>query len=139
MCLSDQPQITVAEHRPNPTLVLKLPSINGPLLVLPRTGSLPDYHYGYVSQSTKTTLTRSFAPLSDMVLLQQDADNKSFLNGAYARTQPSKQIQRRPQQQQTSGALVEGAGGNYRAGGEFTMAWDDGVAPQNVICAGLGK
>ncbi|ESK89485.1 glycoside hydrolase family 18 protein [Moniliophthora roreri MCA 2997] len=97
--------------------------------------------YGYVSQSTRTTLTGSFAPSTDMVLLQQDADNKNFLNGSHARTRP-KQADSAPTTaaadlrgwygQQISfkalveqGALVKDGDGNYRAGGGFTMAWDD--------------
>ncbi|KAG6833417.1 hypothetical protein H0H87_007402 [Tephrocybe sp. NHM501043] len=108
--------------------------------------------YGYVSQSSKTVLTGSLQPSSDMLLLEQTAlpvtdkerANKEavhseveFLNGTHAR---------RTQSQATvtaanltswwgqqipfyaivkSGALVKKSDGTYGQGGGFTMGWDD--------------
>ncbi|THU94230.1 glycoside hydrolase [Dendrothele bispora CBS 962.96] len=48
--------------------------------------------YGYVSNSTKTKLTGSFAPSNDMVLIQkEDSQGKNFLNGAHPREQTVQQ------------------------------------------------
>ncbi|KAF5366781.1 hypothetical protein D9758_006469 [Tetrapyrgos nigripes] len=96
--------------------------------------------YGYVSNSKKTTLTGSFAPSEDMVLIQQaDTDGKNFLNGAHARArvlpvakQAANADLRGWYGQQipfssivASGALVKKSDGTYGEGGGFTMGWDD--------------
>lgn len=102
--------------------------------------------YGYVSQSSKKALTGSFAPSSDMVLLQEtdvttedgEADTH-FLNGAHARTSETPGIQESDKVtinatltswwgQQIpfsaivkAGALVKKSDGSYGEGGGFTM------------------
>jgi chitinase len=77
-------------------------------------------------------------PSSDMVLLQQDADGKNFVNGAHPRARQDKQEDSAPTPaaadlrgwygQQipfktlvAQGALVKDGDGNYRGGGGFTM------------------
>ncbi|KAJ7578635.1 glycoside hydrolase family 18 protein [Mycena floridula] len=101
--------------------------------------------YGYVSQSSKTTLSNSLVePSSDMVLLQKSDGSKKFLNIAHPRNKDV-QIANKPDAkiaaianlqswygQQipfssivSAGALVKGSNGNYSEAGGFTMGWDD--------------
>ncbi|KAF9446853.1 glycoside hydrolase family 18 protein, partial [Macrolepiota fuliginosa MF-IS2] len=105
--------------------------------------------YGYVSQSTKTGLTGSLMPSSDMMLLvkSEGANGKgsepdvSFLNGVHPRTRlthaADKEITIQSNLQSwwgqqipfneivRSGALVKNSDGTYGQGGGFTMGWDD--------------
>ncbi|THU94236.1 glycoside hydrolase family 18 protein [Dendrothele bispora CBS 962.96] len=94
--------------------------------------------YGYVSNSTKTKLTGSFAPSNDMVLIQkEDSQGKNFLNGAHPREQTVQQQAANADLRSwygqqipfnsivASGALVKKSDGTYGQGGGFTMAWDD--------------
>ncbi|PFH50384.1 glycoside hydrolase family 18 protein [Amanita thiersii Skay4041] len=101
--------------------------------------------YGYVSKSTKTHLTGSLLPSSEMVLLQREqstdleGDKKMhFLNGAHARSKEAVKDQAAAANLQswwgqqipfksivTAGALAKGSDGSYREGGGFTMGWDD--------------
>ncbi|KAG6826893.1 hypothetical protein H0H92_013999 [Tricholoma furcatifolium] len=103
--------------------------------------------YGYVSESSKTTLTGSLMPSSNMLLLYKDdrilngqkANNMPhFLNAAHPRLRKlagtaaadanltaywGQQIAFNTLVQ--SGALVKNSSGNYGQGGGFTMAWDN--------------
>ncbi|KAL0574085.1 hypothetical protein V5O48_007870 [Marasmius crinis-equi] len=92
--------------------------------------------YGYVSQSSKTTLSGSFAPTEGMVLLQES--ELQFLNGAHPRKKPEETVKAEATDLRSwygqqipfnvlvsSGALVKQADGNYGEGGGFTMGWDD--------------
>ncbi|KDR78221.1 hypothetical protein GALMADRAFT_138343 [Galerina marginata CBS 339.88] len=104
--------------------------------------------YGYVSQSSKSVLTGSFAPSPDMVLLQKAEENgvdgkmavASFHNGARAHVAPKStdQVTAATANLQSywgqqiafkdivgSGALVKASNGTYGQGGGFTMAWDN--------------
>lgn len=94
--------------------------------------------YGYVSQSTKTALTGSLLPSSDMMLLESaenstDVSKQNFLNGAHARnTQVHTTAANAANLQSwygqqipfssivSSGALVKQSG-NYTGAGGFTM------------------
>ncbi|KAL0952638.1 hypothetical protein HGRIS_006884 [Hohenbuehelia grisea] len=95
--------------------------------------------YGYVSQSTKTKLTGSFAPSDDMLLLEDapSTDGKSerqFLNGAHFRAKEQQATieangdlsgwfnQQIPFSSiVASGALVKKSDGTYGEGAGYTM------------------
>ncbi|KAF8890745.1 glycoside hydrolase superfamily [Infundibulicybe gibba] len=101
--------------------------------------------YGYVSQSSKTGLTGSLLPSSEMLLLQrskpedavQGEPGMHFLNGAHARPKELKTAAANANLQSwygqqipfssivSSGALVKKSDGTYGEGGGFTMGWDD--------------
>ncbi|KAJ3568688.1 hypothetical protein NP233_g5552 [Leucocoprinus birnbaumii] len=111
--------------------------------------------YGYVSESSKTTLTGSLMPSSDMVLLAKPEDATGakpveFVNGAHVRSKLTLNADARNAKaaaegevtiqanlqswygQQIpfneivkSGALVKKSDGTYGQGGGFTMAWDN--------------
>ncbi|KXN90761.1 Chitinase A1 [Leucoagaricus sp. SymC.cos] len=84
--------------------------------------------YGYVSQSTKTTLTGSLMPSSDMVLLvktEEPMEEKQVTDQAadanlqnwWGQQIPFNDIVK-------AGALVKKSDGTYGAGGGFTRGWD---------------
>ncbi|KAK7026409.1 hypothetical protein VNI00_015644 [Paramarasmius palmivorus] len=94
-------------------------------------------------------LLLGFAPSSDMVLLQQDADGKNFLNGAHPRVRQDKQEDSAPTPaaadlrgwygQQipfktlvAQGALVKDGDGNYRGGG--VLQWHGMIAATRHSC-----
>ncbi|KAJ7583205.1 glycoside hydrolase family 18 protein [Mycena floridula] len=101
--------------------------------------------YGYVSQSSKTTLSNSLVePSSDMILLEKPDGSKKFLNIAHPRnkdvqiaSKPDAKIEAVANLQSwygqqipfssivSAGALVKGSDGNYSQAGGFTMGWDD--------------
>ncbi|KAF8628571.1 hypothetical protein AX17_005967 [Amanita inopinata Kibby_2008] len=100
--------------------------------------------YGYVSQSSKSHLTGSLLPSSDMALLHREQVTEPdgqlkmhFLNGAHERNKEVKETAVEANLQSwwgkqipfrsivSSGALVKGSDGNYRGGGGYTTGWDD--------------
>ncbi|KAK1231965.1 hypothetical protein PQX77_004915 [Marasmius sp. AFHP31] len=92
--------------------------------------------YGYVSHSTRTTLSGSLTANKEMSLIQETDSDGYFLNGAHPRDKDApvraaadlrgwygSQIPFN--QLVASGAIVKQADGNYGEAGGFTMGWDN--------------
>ncbi|KZV96514.1 glycoside hydrolase family 18 protein [Exidia glandulosa HHB12029] len=99
--------------------------------------------YGYVSNSTKTGVTGSFAPTEEMrstalIPPKKEDEEQHFYQGAHPRDKDAPTKIRAAANLQgwygqqipfseivSSGALVKQADGSYGQGGGFTMGWDD--------------